>query len=87
MRCRKAADVWPLVKNGFIEKPEKYRPVSLIFVVGKLQGSILRDGIYKHLERQGLIIMVCVWKIVNHKFEFLEEVTKKVDKGRAMDVV
>ena len=81
-----------LFKQGCRVKPGNYRPVSLTFAVGKLLESSLRDKIYRHLERQGLI-----WDIqhgfVNGKscltnlIEFFEGVTKKVDEGSAVDVV
>ena len=49
------ANVVPLFKEGCRETPGKYRPVSLMSVVGKLLEGILRDRIYRHLEMQRLI--------------------------------
>ena len=45
----------PLFKKGCKEKPGNYRLGNLISVVGKLLERILRDKIYRHLGRQGLI--------------------------------
>ena len=49
------ANVVPLFKKGSRDNPGNYRPVSLTSVVGKLLEKILRDGIYSHLETNGLI--------------------------------
>lgn len=49
------AHVIPLFKKGSKSKPSNYRPVSLTSVVDKLMESILRDGVYNYLDRQGLI--------------------------------
>ena len=49
------AHVVPLFKKGSRSIPSNYRPVILTSVVGKLMESILRDGIYYYLDRQGLI--------------------------------
>eukprot|EP00061_Rhincodon_typus_P004261 g22149.t1 len=49
------ANVVPLFKKGCRDNPGNYRPVNLTSVVGKLLGKILRDMIYGHLEKNGLV--------------------------------
>ena len=88
----RVANVVPLFKKGCREKPGNYRPVSLTSVVGKLLEGILRDRIYRHLERQGLIRdsqhgFVSGKSCLTNLIEFFEGVTKKVDEGSAVDVV
>ena len=81
-----------LFKKGCREKPGIYRPVSLTSAVGKLSKTILRDGIYRLLETQGLIRdsqhgFVSGRSCLMNLIEFFEEVTKKVGEGSAVDVV
>ena len=49
------ANVAPLHKKGSREKPENYRPVSLISIVDKILESIIKDSIVSHLDRYNLI--------------------------------
>ena len=51
----RVANIVPLFKKGCRKKPGNDRPVNLMSVVGKLLEGILRDRIYRHLKRQGLI--------------------------------
>ncbi|XP_069792574.1 uncharacterized protein, partial [Narcine bancroftii] len=88
----RVAHVVPLFKKGSKCKPGNYRPVSLTSVVGKLMESVLRDGIYKYLEVQGLLgsnqhDFVRGRSCLTNLIEFFEGVTKKVDEGKAVDVV
>ena len=88
----RVANVVPLFKKGNRNDPGNYRPVSLTSVVGKLMEKVLRDGIYDHLERCGLIRdsqhgFVKGRSCLTNLIEFFEEVTKCVDEGRAVDVI
>eukprot|EP00061_Rhincodon_typus_P014608 g41728.t1 len=71
---------------------KSYRPVSLTSVVGTLLEEIVRDRIYMYLERQGLI-RDSLDGFVHEKschinlIKFYEEVTKRIDEGRAVDVI
>ena len=61
-------------------------------MVGKLLEKILRDRIYAHLELNNLISdrqhgFVRGRSCLTNLAEFFEEVTKTIDKGRAVDVV
>ena len=66
--------------------------MSLTSGVGKLLEGILRDRIYRHLERQVLIRdsqhgFVSGKSCLTNLIELFEGVTKKVDEGTAVDVV
>eukprot|EP00061_Rhincodon_typus_P007397 g29059.t1 len=84
-------NVVPLFKKGGKEKPENYRPVSLTLVVDGLLEGILRDRIYMYLERHGLNRdsqhgSLCGKSCLTNLTEFFEEVTKRIDEGRVVDV-
>ena len=54
--------------------------------------GVIRDRIYKYLDRQGLIRenqhgFVRGRSCLTNLLEFFEEVTRKVDEGKAVDVV
>ena len=88
----RTAHVVPLFKKGSKSKPSNYRPVSLTSVVGKLMEKILRDNIYKHLDKQGLIRnsqhgFMPGRSCLTNLLEFFEEVTREIDEGKAVDVV
>ena len=86
------ADVVPLFKKGSKKKSENYRPVSLTCIVGKILESILKDVIFIHLNKHGLI------KDSQHGFtsgrscltnllDFFEAVTKYLDEGSDVDLI
>ena len=86
------ANVVPLFKKGSRDNPGNYRPVNLTSVVGKFLEKMLRDRIYARLEENGLVSdrqHGFVWgrSCLTNLIEFFEEVTKVIDKGRAVDVV
>ncbi|XP_069771574.1 uncharacterized protein, partial [Narcine bancroftii] len=88
----RVAHVVPLFKKMSKCKPGNYRPMSLTSVVGKLMESVLRDGIYNYLEVQELLGsnqhgFVRGRSCLTNLIEFFERVTKKVDEGKAVDVV
>ena len=88
----RVANVVPLFKKGCREKPGNYRPVILTSAVGKLSEGTLRDRIYRHLERQGLIRdnqhgFVSGKSCLMNLIAFFEGVTKKVDEGSAVDII
>ena len=85
----RVAHVVPLFKKGSKRNPGNYRPVSLTSVVGKLLEGVIRDRIYKYLDRQGLIResqhgFVRGRSCLTNLLEFFEEVTRKVDEGKAV---
>ena len=51
----KEAHVIALFKKGNKRSPNNYRPVSLTSICCKIMETIIRDGIFKSLEDQGLI--------------------------------
>ena len=82
----------PLFKKSKRDKPEKYRPVSLTSIVGKLFESIIKDNIVEHLGKHSLI------KDNQHGFtkgkscltnllSFIDAVTMSVDEGNQLDIV
>ncbi|XP_059843914.1 P-selectin glycoprotein ligand 1 isoform X2 [Hypanus sabinus] len=84
--------VVPLFKKGSKSNLGNNRLVSLTSAVGKLLEEVLRDRIYKYLDRQGLIResqhgFVHDRSCLTNLLEFFEEVTRKVDEGKAVDVV
>eukprot|EP00061_Rhincodon_typus_P012594 g38433.t1 len=86
------ANVVPLFKKGNKDDSGNYRPVTLTSVVGKLLERILRDGIYRHLEKHDLIRdsqqgFVQGRSCLTNLIEFLEEVTKVIYEHGAVDVV
>jgi len=76
------ANVKLLFEKGSREKPGNHRSVNLTSVVDTLLEGSLRDKIYMHLERQGLITD-CQQSFVHGKLclknltELFERVTKK----------
>ena len=52
---RKEANITPLFKKGSRNKPENYRPVSLISVVGKLLETLIRDHMVEFLVKHKII--------------------------------
>ena len=51
----KEANITPLFKKGFRNKPENYRPVSLTSVVCKLLETLIRDDIVEFFVKHNLI--------------------------------
>ena len=49
------AEVTPIFKKGPKAEPGKYRPVSLIDVIGEMLERIVKDEIVNHLETNSLI--------------------------------
>eukprot|EP00061_Rhincodon_typus_P018373 g47525.t1 len=77
----RVANVVPVFKKGNRDNPGNYRPTSLISVVWKLLVRILRDRIYAHLKKHGLIRgrqhgFVQGRSCLTNLIEFFEDVTK-----------
>jgi hypothetical protein len=88
----KSANVTPIFKKGAKSEPGNYRPVSLTSICCKLLESMLRDVLMDHLERNKLINQsqhgfMPKKSCGTNLLEFLETVTREVDKGRPVDVV
>jgi hypothetical protein len=88
----KIANITPIYKKGPRLLANNYRPVSLTSVICKIQESIIKDEIIKHLENNDLI------KKSQHGFtkgrscltnllEFIEDITKIVDRGEGLDII
>ena len=88
----KLAHITPIFKKGSKAAAGNYRPVSLTCVLCKVMESIIKDAVMEHLSSNNLI------KSTQHGFmprrscltnmlEYLEELTKLVDKGHSVDVV
>jgi hypothetical protein len=88
----KVANVTPIFKKGVKSSPGNYRPVSLTSVCCKIMETVLRDKMMKHLLENELISpsqhgFMSGKSCTTNLLEFLEEVTKSVDKGTPMDIV
>ena len=88
----KIANVTPILKGGSKYLVENYRPVSLTSVACKILESLIRDSITEHLRKYKLIKDTqhgfvqgrsCLSNLIN----FLDEVTKYIDKGLPVDII
>jgi hypothetical protein len=86
------ANVIPLHKGGTKAAPANYRPVSLTSVVCKVLERILKDRLVIHLEENQLMHKSqhgftkgrsCLTNLLT----YLEDVTRAVDEGHALDAV
>jgi hypothetical protein len=87
----KAAVVTPIFKKGTRTDPGNYRPVSLTSVPCKLLESIIKDKINSHLSENKLINesqhgFIKGRSCATNVIEFMEVVTKAVDKGDSADI-
>ena len=88
----KSANVTPIYKKGSKGVPGNYRPVSLTCILCKVMESVIRDAVVEHLTEKGLIRLsqhgfMRGRSTVTNLLEFLEELTRGVDKGVDMDVL
>ena len=88
----KTANVTPIFKKGAKGSPGNYRPVSLTCVLCKVMESIIRDAIMEHLDMFKLIRSsqhgcMAGTSCVTNLLEYLEELSKLVDRGASVDVV
>ena len=88
----KTANVTPIFKKGAKGSPGNYRPVSLTCILCKVMESIIRDAIMEHLDMFKLIRssqhgFMAGRSCVTHLLEYLEELSKLVDRGASVDVV
>jgi hypothetical protein len=88
----KSAIITPLFKKGSKADPQNYRPVSLTSIVCKIFESVLKDKILEHLEKHSLIRdsqhgFTRGRSCLTNLLDFLEEVTKELDKGNAVDII
>ena len=88
----KLANVTPIFKKGSKGCAGNYRPVSLTCVLCKVMESILRDEIVTHLHKNNLIRatqhgFMAGRSCLTNLLEYLEDLTKLVDQGHAVDIV
>ena len=88
----KTANVTPIFKKGAKGSSGNYRPVSLTCVLCKVMESIIRDAIMEHLDMFKLIRssqhgFMAGRSCVTNLLEYLEELTKLVDRGASVDAV
>ena len=88
----KLANVTPIYKKGSKGLPGNYRPVSLNCILCKVMESVIRDTMVEHLTRKCLLRQsqhgfIRGTSTVTNLLEYLEELTKAVDRGDDMDVL
>ena len=88
----KDANVTPIFKKGSKGMAGNYRPVSLTCILCKIMESILKDGIVEHLERHNLLRdsqhgFMAGKSTLSNLLEYLEDLTRLIDQGHAVDVV
>ena len=88
----KKGNITPIFKKGSKGSPGNYRPVSLTCVLCKVMESLLRDSIVDHLAKHKLIHstqhgFMSGRSCLTNLLEYLEELTKLMDAGRAVDIV
>ena len=88
----KKANVVPIYKKGSKSSPANYRPVSLTSVCCKVIESIIKDDLVAHLKTNKLISpsqhgFTKNRSCATNLLEFLEDITREVDRGENVDVV
>ena len=86
------ANVVPIFKKGSKSSPANYRPVSLTCVSCKIIESIIKDDLVAHLRANKLITpsqhgFTKNRSCATNLLEFMEEITREVDRGECVDVV
>jgi ribonucleases P/MRP protein subunit RPP40 len=86
------AGVTPLFKKGKKSDPQNYRPVSLTSILCKIFESIVKDKIIEHLDKFSLVNdsqhgFTVGRSCLSNLLEYMEEVTKILDSGDAVDVI
>ena len=88
----KSAHVCPVFKKGSKGDVGNYRPISLTSIICKLMESILKDAILQHLLENNLLCssqhgFLPGRSCLTNLLEYLELLTKLVDKGLPVDVI
>ncbi len=86
------ANVIPIFKKGNKSAPDNYRPISLTCVVCKVMEAIIKDALLRYLNFNNLISPEQHGFRRKHStstqlLEYLNFVTKNVDKGHNVDVL
>ncbi len=88
----KEANIIPLFKKGSRNKSNNYRPVSLTSVICKLLGRLIKDHMVDFLVKHNLINpsqhgFLKARSCLTNMLCFLEDITKWVDDGSAVDII
>ncbi len=87
----RTANVTPIYKKGPKGDPGNYRPVSLTSVPGKLLEKIIKEQLMGYLEERELLQrtqhgFVKGRSCTTNRIEFMDRVSKEVDKGKSVDI-
>ena len=88
----KEATIIPLFKKGSRNKSENYRPVSLTSVICKLLERLIKDHMVEFLVKHKLLNssqhgFLKARSCLTNMLCFLEEITKWIDVGSAVDII
>ena len=86
------ANVAAIFKKGDKKLPEKYRPISLTSVPGKILERIIRNEIVNHMTENSLSLYhvstwVYSWKILYHTTIRIHGRHQALDDGNGVDII
>jgi len=82
----------PIFKKGSRNEAKNYRPVSLTSIVCKVMERIIKEGMIEHYEKYSVILnsqhgFTKGRSCLTNLLDFFEEMYKKMDEGKAVDIV
>ena len=88
----KSANVTAIFKIGEKSKAEKYHPISLASVPGKLMERLVKNAIVDHMTENNLFStsqhgFICGKSCITQLLEFMEDITEGIDNGKDVGIV